>query len=135
MLVKTVECNLIGKRVNLAYTVNAMFEINDIIGEKDLFEILGKNDRENFAPFCEVVAALAESGAQCRKEAGYSVGETVSAAVLRAKMMPGDYLAAKSAALQAIMLGLKREVIDEDEEIDEGLAELEKKENRPEPAS
>ena len=133
MLVKTVECNLIGKRVHLAYTVNAMFDINDIVGEKDLFEILGKNDRENFAPFCKVIAVLAENGAQCRKEAGYPGGETVSANTLKAKMMPGDYLAAKSAALQAITIGLKREVIDEDEEIDEGLAELEKKENRPEP--
>lgn len=135
MLVKTVECSVAGKKVHLAYTVNAMFDINDIIGEKDMFEILGENDRKNFQAFCEIIAVLAENGEQCRRQAGYPKGETVSANELKVKMIPRDYMDAKSAALQAIMIGLKRGVIDQDEEIDEGLAELEKKENRPEPTS
>ena len=135
MLIKTVECNLIGKKIHLAYTVNAMFDINDILGEKDLFDVLGRNDRENFTSFCEILSVLAENGGQCRHEAGYSKESMVTVKELKSKMLPGDYLTAKSAALQAITMGLKREVIDEDEEIDEGLAELEKKANRPEPAS
>ncbi len=135
MLVKTVECNVVGKTVHLAYTVNAMFDINDILGENDLFEVLGKNDKKSFLLFCEVMSVLAENGEQCRRETGYPKGQMVSANELMVKMIPRDYTDAKSAALQAITIGLKREVIDEDEEIDEGLAELEKKESRPEPTS
>lgn len=135
MLTKTVECRVVGKTVHLAYTVNAMFDINDIIGEKDLFEILRKNDRESYPMFCQIVSMLAENGEKCRREDGYPKGETVSSQKLQTKMLPTEYFEVKNAVMQAIMLGLRREIVDEEEEIDEGLAELEKKENRPEPTS
>ncbi|MBP3701696.1 MAG: hypothetical protein J6I64_07385 [Lachnospiraceae bacterium] len=127
MFARIVECNLVGKKAHLAYTVGAMFDINDILGERDLFDVLKQNNKESYGDFCAILAVLAENGEKCRREAGLEKKPYPTKEALAAGMSPAEYLEARHKILDAIMLGLKREVVREDEEIDLGLAELEKK--------
>lgn len=127
MFARMVECMLVGKKAHLAYTVGAMFDINDILGERDLFEVLKQNTKESYGDFCAILAVMAEAGEKCRRAAGLERAYILTKEQLIAGMAPGEYLEARQKILDAIMLGLKREIVREEEEIDLGLAELEKK--------
>lgn len=131
MLAKYTMVAIGGKTVHLAYTVAAMFEIEDILGEEDLFEALLEQGKRGLETFCEIVSILSRCAETARKAEGHEAGYIASKEFLLACMSPTEYLACKKAAMDAIMLGYGREIIDENEEVDLGLAELEKKENRP----
>ena len=132
MLAKTEKCVLAGKEIHLAYTVNAIFEINDLLGERELFEVLGTNDRENFSAFCEIIRILAVNGALCRQAQGYGQRDALPEnGQWEASLTPREYIDAKNSALHAVLKGLGRETAEE-EEVDLGLLELEKNVSRPE---
>lgn len=136
MLGKAVECRLQGRKVYLAYTLNAMFDINEYLGERELMEVLGRSGREYYPDFCAVLCILAENGELCRRAQGYDAGAMLTKEELAAtNLTPKEYLDTKNQAIRAVLLGLGRELQPEDEEIDLGLAELEKNGGRPEQAS
>ena len=136
MLAKTVECRVQGRKVHLAYTLNAMFDINERLRERELMEVLGGNGRESYPDFCAILRILAENGELCRRAQGYDVSPMLTEEDLAAtNLTPKEYLDAKNQAIRAVLLGLGRELPQENEEIDLGLAELEKNGGRPGQAS
>lgn len=128
MLCKTVKAEFGEKELHLAYTVNAMFQINDLLTENEqVMDILGACSQEDFKRFCEAVSILAQCGSQIREAEKLPASATPSATELGIRLTPLEFVVIKKAAMDAVLLGYGREVKDEDEEIDLELANLEKK--------
>ncbi len=128
MLCRYTAAGFKGKKIYLAYTVNAMFRINDMLedGEQIMELIDGKGD-DGFRRFCKVVSIMAGCGAQARESEGFPRPEMPQEDELYYGMQPAEYMKLKREAVNAILLGYGREVIDEEEEVDLELAEMEKK--------
>lgn len=130
MLCRYTKAKFKGKLIHLAYTVNAMFLITDMLedGEEimDIFEGKGK---EGFKRFCSAVSILAACGAQAAEADGLPRSTVPEAEELCACMQPAEYVNIRRETMRAILLGYGQEIANEEEEVDEGLAELEKKES------
>ncbi len=128
MLCRYTKANFKGKTMHLAYTVNAMFLITDMLedGEEimDIFEGKGK---EGFRRLCSAVSILAACGAQAAEADGLPRTMVPEAEELCACMQPAEYVDIRRETMRAVLLGYGQEIANEEEEIDEGLAELEKK--------
>lgn len=128
MLCRTVEAEYGKKKLHLAYTVSAMFQINDILDEtENVMDILATNSENDFVKFCKTVSILAQCGAQIREFEKLPASAVPSATELSICMDPIELLKLKKAAMDAVLKGFGREVVDEDEEIDLELAKMEKK--------
>lgn len=131
MLAKYVETLMGGRKLYLAFTVTAMFQINELLGEQELFEVLSCTGKEGFDRFCDIIQILSCCGETIRQQEGYGKQEPLTKEQVAAYMTPVEYLGLKKAAMDAVMLGYGREIVDEKEEVDVGLAELEKKTDQP----
>ncbi len=132
MLAKYTKAVIGGKEVEFSYTVAAMFEINGVLGEEDLYEILMDMGGKKFGKFCDILGILSKCAANAREaEGSEQKNRVVTSEELKACMSPAEYIACKKAAMDAVLLGYGREIADGEEETDIGLAELEKKRNRP----
>lgn len=69
---------------------------------------------------------MVEHGSQ-KKDSMRETGDVITSRELEEGMTPGEYMYLRRMALESIITGMSRELVEEDEEIDEGLAELEKK--------
>lgn len=127
MLCRYTAAEFKGKEVYLAYTVNAMFRINDLLeeGEQIMELIDGKGDG-GFRRFCRAVSILAVCGAQARESEGFPRSCVPQESELYECMQPVEYMKLKKEAINAILLGYGREVTDAEEEVDLELAEMEK---------
>lgn len=122
---KAVRIALAGRERYLAFTVEAMFQIEETFGgAQELNARLIENSRESFADACKAAAILAEQGELARRHMGYEPSPLLSAEDISATTAPAGLPALKSAIISAIMLGYGREVEPEDDEVDLGLAEL-----------
>lgn len=120
------------REIYLAYTVNAMFQTNDLLGEnQQIMELMDVHGKEGLERFCKTVSILAGCGTQVRESEGLPGAAAPTAEELYTCLQPIEYLEIRKAAMDAILLGYGREIINENEEIDLELAELEKKENPP----
>ena len=109
---KAVKITLAGRTQYLAYTGEAMFQLQEKFGTAaELLGAIGKNTRDGLSVACEAAAILAEQGELARRHLGYDKGPIIEAATIRA--IPA-----------AMELGYGREVVEENDEIDLGLAEL-----------
>lgn len=132
MLCRYTTAKFKGQEIYLAYTVSAMFQTNDLLKDNEqVMDLMDEQGEEGFERFCETVSILAGCGAQVRESEGLSRTAYPNAEELRACMQPMEYLKIRRAAMEAILLGYGREVVDENEEIDLELAQLEKKGNPP----
>lgn len=127
------EAEVDGKKINLAYTVTAMMGINRILKQEngeslELVPVILGDDPDMYETFTEIVEVLNYSAELLRKSRGLEAGETMSAARIRAVLMPKELIPLKTAAMDAVLSGLGRE--ENNSEIDLGLAEIEKKNPR-----
>ena len=122
---KAVKITLAGRTQYLAYTGEAMFQLQEKFGTAaELLGAIGKNTRDGLSVACEAAAILAEQGELARRHLGYDKGPIIEAATIRATITPSEIAALKLAIPAAMELGYGREVVEENDEIDLGLAEL-----------
>ena len=122
---KAVKIKLAGRELHLAFTVEAMFQVQDQFGgSSELIEAMKDGGREGALAACRAAAIMAEQGELGRRSLGYDPGPMVEVDAIMATMTPGEAVALKMAIPAAISLGFGREVEPENDEIDLGLAEL-----------
>lgn len=128
MLCRYTKAQFKGKEICLAFTVNAMFQITDMLKDgEEIMDMLEGRGAEGFERFCTAVSILAGCGAQAVEADGRPRPPAPGAEELCACMQPAEYIGIKRETLKAVLLGYGQEIADEDEETDIGLAELEKK--------
>lgn len=123
---KAVKINLAGRERHLAFTVEAMFQVQEQFGGPgELIDAMQDNGREGFSAACKAAAILAEQGELARRSLGYEAEPMADAAAIAASLQPSGVAAVKLAVSSAMALGFGREVEPENDEVDLGLAELE----------
>ncbi len=103
----------------------ALFCLYDKYGDgTNIAEKIFDAGKMGFFVTCEVAAILAEAGELYRRYLGYDHKRIVTAAELR--MLPPAHINnLKQAVFEAYLLGFKKEVANEEKEIDLGLLEAE----------
>lgn len=122
---KAVKVSLAGRERYLAFTVEAMFQIEEQFGGSgELLEALKDGGREGFSAACRAAAILAEQGELVRRSLGYDPQPMTDADTIAAGMAPSEIARLKLDIMAAVSLGYGREVEPDQDEIDLGLAEL-----------
>lgn len=122
---KAVKFDLAGRTRHLAFTVEAMFQLEEQFGgTQALLDAIQSGGREGFSSACRAAAILAEQGELARRSLGYDPEPMADADEIAAAMTPADMMALKLAIPAAMSLGYGREVEPENDEVDLGLAEL-----------
>ena len=122
---KVVKIALAGRTRYLAFTGEAMFQIQEIFGGSgELIDAIKDNTREGFSIACTAAAILAEQGELVRRHFGYDPEPILDAETIAATAAPSEIVALKLSIPAAISLGYGREVEPENDEVDLGLAEL-----------
>jgi len=128
---KAVKINLAGRTRYLAFTVEAMFQIQEIFGGSgELIDAIKDNTREGFTAACKAAAILAEQGELVRRGLGYDPEPMTDTGAIAATMAPSEIAALKVAIPAALTLGYGREVEPDADEVDLGLAELNNQKNK-----
>jgi hypothetical protein len=139
---KTAKVTLADATYYLAFDGEAMFTLRDDFGgtqlaleaiEQDTRESFAATcaTRESFAAPCAIAAVLAERGELLRRRLGYDPGAIPEKDDFLLMVRPFEIVTLKRAIMTAIELGYGREVTSPaDDEIDEGLAELNQKKTR-----
>jgi hypothetical protein len=136
MLARYTKAKFHEKEIYLAYTVNAMFQVNDMLEDgEDILSVFNGGNKEELGRFCEAVCILARCGAEARAADGYKDSYIPDEKEMISCMAPIEYMQIKKEAINAILLGYGREITNPDEEVDLELNELEKKQSPPEQAS
>lgn len=95
---KAVKITLAGRTQYLAYTGEAMFQLQEKFGTAaELLGAIGKNTRDGLSVACEAAAILAEQGELARRHLGYDKGPIIEAATIRATITPSEIAALKLA--------------------------------------
>ncbi len=122
---KAVNFTLAGQKCCLCFTVEAMFQIQEMYGDSTaLIDRVMANTREGFSTACKAAAILAEQGELVRRSLGYDPEPMVSEETIAATTAPSDIVALKLVIPRVISLGYGREVEPENDEVDLGFAEL-----------
>ena len=122
-----------GTKIHLAYTVQALLDINRILkgdnGEsRELANVILGDDPEDFETFTEIISVLNYCGERIRTSRGLKDGTVMSAERISAALLPKEHMKLKGIAMETILAGLGRE--ENNSDVDLGLAELEKKNPR-----
>ena len=121
---KAVKITLAGRTQYLAYTGEAMFQLQEKFGTAaELLGAIGKNTRDGLSVACEAAAILAEQGELARRHLGYDKGPIIEAATIRATITPSEIAALKLAIPAAMELPHPRQAAAEHAEPAPGLAE------------
>ena len=124
---KTVEFTVGGRTFHLCMNSAALFDCYEKFGSEGFVtDPIQGNDKQAFESTCWMLAKFAEQGELVRRYLKHDRGYMGSVEWFRTMLKPLDLIAAKAAIENAVRLGFAREH-DEDEEIDTGLMELEKK--------
>lgn len=122
---RAVKFDLAGRKCHLAFTVEAMFQLDEQFGStQGLVDAIQSGGRDGFSSACRAAAILAEQGELARRSLGYDPEPIAGADEIMASMLPSDMMELKLAIPAAITLGYGREVEPENNEIDLVLAEL-----------
>lgn len=121
------------KEMVLAYTVDAMFQMGDMLAESEqIMELFESRNADGFKRFCEAVSIMARCGARARESEGFPRPYIPEASELMENMLPIELVELKREAINAVLLGYGREIVNREEEVDIELANIEKKRNPPE---
>ena len=116
-----------GVTYHLSFTAEAMFTVFEKYGED--YDVIasthcGENTVEGWKAACWLGALLAAQGELQRRYMGEEAVPMLTAERLRRTASPADMRDLRAAILQAVALGLRREILpDEAEEVDAVLAE------------
>ena len=127
-MAKGVSIKIGGAAYWLVCNAEAYFVIQEKYGE-GFGKLIAPNTPEAYGIAVEIMLLLAEQGELCRRAAGYDRAE-----MLTAEMVP-PYVAVSSAeamivknrVMEALLMGMGREVKKQDKEIDLDLLEWQKK--------
>ncbi len=114
-----------GEEYLLAYNAWAMFQIQDLSPEKEIMEILADQGNDGYPLFCKAVEFMSEAAEGIGRYEGKAARKTLKSEQVMNLARPMDILELRQAMLEAVVHGYGREV--EEEVIDLGLAELQKK--------
>lgn len=124
---KTVEVHFYGRTCHLRLTSAALYDIYEHFGrDKGVFDNIAGADKKAFDAICWYFAKLSEQGEMTRRWEGHDPQPVLTEEDVRVMMTPADMAAVKLAVLRALQQGFAREVED-DEPIDIGILELQKK--------
>lgn len=119
--------NFYGTTYYLMYTGTAFFALMEEFGDpSDMIEKISPNTKEAYSALCKIGGILSEQGAIYRSYMGYERTSTLDPDKFQAVARPVNMLALKRAVSNEVFSGLNREE-NEEEEIDLGLLELQKK--------
>lgn len=111
------------------YSIDVMFRVNEKYGTiSAALETLEKNDREGFEVLRTLVTLMVNDAELCRRAEGYDPSELITEKDIPIRLKPIDVLNLKQAVADTISAGYKQEHSQENEEVDLGLLELQKKE-------
>lgn len=114
-----------GIERELNYSIEVMFNMRDKYGDiQKALTLIAADNKESFEAVRWFAVQMANDGELCRRDAGYDHMPLVSAKDISLRMKPLDYETLKAAVVDAITLGYRREVNNEDVETDLGLEEL-----------
>ena len=125
---KLVEFQLEGRTHHLLLTGAALFEAYDRFGDTgDLLEKVIGTDTKSFENTVWMLVNLAKHGEAYRRHMGEDALPMLSVDAAQRTMGPKDVVRARAAIRQALAIGFEREEVSEEQEIDLGLLELQKK--------
>lgn len=130
---KLISVNFNGKTYYLNYSMAVMFDVTEKYGDvQALLSSIQKGGKEEFDNVRWLFARLAEDGELCRREAGYDKQEFIKPEEITLRMKPYEYAEIVQGIIDAVTYGFYREVenVNEDSEIDIGLAELNQKKTK-----
>lgn len=132
---KTVEFELNGRVHHLILNGAALFDAYDKFGDKgSLLDHMTGTSRESFDNTVWFLVKLAQQGEAVRRFQGEEPAPMLTAEEVLRTLRPVDVLRAQAAVREAWALGFERETVPEEEEIDLGLLELQKKTEPGSPA-
>ena len=123
---KTVKYELCGQTLHLRLTSAALYDIYDAYQPESSFDPISAGGRQGFEAVCWYLQKLAEQGELTRRWEGFEPSEIPTVDQLRLLMTPADLPRAKLVLIRAMNMGFGRE-IEDDEPVDLGLVEFEKK--------
>ena len=125
---KTVEFELAGRTYHLLLNGAALFDAYDRFGDKgDLLDRIAGTARDSFDNTVWLLVKLCQQGEAWRRHNGEDPQPMLSADAALLLLGPMDVIRARAAIRAAYALGFERENPSEEEEIDLGLLELQKK--------
>lgn len=125
---KLVEFELNKQKYYLMLSGAALFEAYNRFGDTgDLLERVIGTSIESFENTVWMLVNLAKHGEVYRRHMGEDPLPMLSVETARRTMGPKDVVRARSAIRQALAIGFEREELSEEQEIDLGLLELQKK--------
>ena len=129
---KTIEFEYGGKALHLYMNGEAMFAIEALDegrpeGTDEVLDRISETSPEAIADLCRVAVILAEQGELCRRYLQYTPSRVLSDQELRMLLSPLQLRGLCAAVYRAVNAGFGAADADGDEDIDTGLAELEKK--------
>lgn len=125
-IMKSVAFTLDGVKYGLYYSGAAMFDIQDMLGDADIFDVLRGRSKEKFeklAQIVEIMSAQYCAAMHARNPAANAA--FLTAENIRAAAAIRDIEMLQRVVMEAINIGLSQE--EGDDEIDLGLIEFQKK--------
>lgn len=114
------------KDLHLLYNAAAHFAAQEKYPD-GLISAMSSTGKEGFDALCWAVVELSTQGELCRRAMGHDKAKLLTLEQVSRQMLPRDIVIAKQAVLDAVIKGLRAPEEDENAEVDEVLAELEKK--------
>lgn len=128
---RMIEVNLGGERRYLNFSVEVMFDMEDVFGSLDAaMDLLKQNGREGFEAFQWFFIHMANDAELARRAEGYDPMPMLKADDILTHLHPLEYMELVGAVVNAINAGYTREKAGKDNEVDIGLEELRQKKTR-----
>ena len=125
---KLVEFELRGEVYHLLLTGAALFAAYDEFGDKgDMLDNISGTSEESYHNTVWMLVNLAKHGEAYRRHMGEDPRPMLSVEAATRTMSPIDVVRARAAIREAFAAGFERRERTEEEDIDEGLLELQKK--------
>ena len=129
---KTTQYHYSGKTLHLYLNGQAMFDLDALDRDRpeagpDVLDLAQEQTPEGIDALCAVAHVLAQQGENCRRYLKYAPNRVPTAQELRLLLTPMQIVGLRTAVFRAINDGYTAPTTDEDDDIDTGLLELEKK--------
>ena len=125
---KLAKFELNGQEYHLLLTGAALFEAYDRFGDKgDMLELMAGTNQESFHNTVWMLVNLCKHGEAYRRYMGEDTLPMLTVEAATRTMGPKDVVRARAAIRQAFDFGFERKELTEEEDVDVGLWELQKK--------